>query len=96
MIDKEPVYEQEVDQVKQFQTDIIAYHEALKIETGLENPSIPIDDLFAWTDMEYHSNLRSAIWAISEKDWTIGPEKSSSEGGFYLALSYTPGSFSFL
>ncbi len=95
MIDREPLYEQRVDQIGQLQTDIIAYHEALKTETGLENPNVLIDDLFAWTGMEYHNDLRSAIWNLTEKDWSVTLDKNSPEGDFHLALSHTPGSFSY-
>jgi hypothetical protein len=61
------------NQVDQFMADITAYHAALSEKTSEENPDIVVSDLFAWTDPKLHSELRTAIWAKTDGNWSVSP-----------------------
>ncbi len=75
-----------LDQVGEFMHDIDAYLEALKVETGKDNPDIVINELFARTNPDLHEELRAAIWSKTEGNWMVKPMLTEA-GDYQLVLS---------
>lgn len=83
------------DQAEQFMADISAYHAALSEQTGEQNPDIVVNDLFAWTDPELHSDLRTAIWRKTDGNWGLEPI-ISDEGEARLVLRRVENKFHYM